>query len=114
MKSFAELSLKESEKKALQKLKYKLSARFPQVEIIIYGSKARGDYDKSSDIDLLILLEHDVTSAIEKEIIGLAYDIELEHNIVFGLLIESKNSWDSSLSRAMPIHWNIEKEGVTL
>lgn len=91
MKTIAQLDLRENERKALQKLKGKLLQRFPDAEIILYGSKARRDYEEFSDIDLLILLGCDVNADLEEEIIGLAYDIELEHDIVFGLLIESRN-----------------------
>lgn len=41
MKSITQLNLKENEKKALQELKKKLSESLPEVEIILYGSKAR-------------------------------------------------------------------------
>jgi predicted nucleotidyltransferase len=104
--------LKGNEKKALQELKQRLLKRFPDAEIIIYGSKARGDYEQFSDIDLLILLDCEVNTPLEEDIIGLAYDIELEYDVVFGLLIESKSFWNSPLANAMPLHWNIDREGI--
>lgn len=114
MKSLSELSLKMNEKKALMELKKKLVERFPDVEIILYGSKVRGNDEEFSDIDLLVLLGRDINTSLEEEIISLAYDIELEHNVVFGLLIESKTFWNSNLANAMPIHWNIDKEGMAI
>ncbi|MEW6200908.1 MAG: nucleotidyltransferase domain-containing protein [bacterium] len=114
MRSLVQLNLKENERIALQCLKEMLVARFPDAEIIIYGSKARGDFDEESDIDVLILLECDVDTKLEKEIIELVYDIELEHDVVIGLLMESKDFWNSDLANAMPIHWNIDKEGIVL
>ena len=54
MKKIDQLKLEENERKALEELKGKLSDRFPGVEIILYGSKARGDDEEFSDIDLLI------------------------------------------------------------
>jgi hypothetical protein len=62
----------------------------------------------------LILLKCDVNTELEEEIIGLAYDVELKHDVVSGLLIESRSFWDSSLARAMPIHWKINREGVSV
>lgn len=114
MKSVEQLDLKENERKALQGLKEKLLKRFPVVEIILYGSKSRGDAEALSDIDLLVLLECEVNTRVEDEIIGLAYDIELEHDVVFGFLIESKSFWDSELANAMPIHWSIDREGINI
>lgn len=114
MKNIAQLDFKKNERKALQELKEKLLKRFPDSEIILYGSKSRGDAEEFSDIDLLVLLECEVNTKLEDEIIGLAYDIELEHDVVFGLLIESKSFWNSELATAMPIHWNIDREGINI
>jgi hypothetical protein len=47
------INLKDNERKALRELKERLLKKYPGVEIILYGSKARGDFDKESDIDLL-------------------------------------------------------------
>ncbi len=75
---------------------------------------ARGDFRSESDIDVLVLLEQKVDYALKDEIYDLAFDIELEHNVVFGLLIESKVEWASPLSQAMPIHKVIDREGVAV
>ncbi|MBI4681168.1 MAG: nucleotidyltransferase domain-containing protein [Nitrospirae bacterium] len=112
MKNIEQLKLKDNESTALQELKRRLLERFSDAEIIIFGSKVRGDYDKESDIDLLILVDAEVNTALEDEIINLAYDIELSCNVVFGLLIDSKKNWNSEISRAMPIHWNVDREGL--
>lgn len=112
MKNIEQLKLKDNERVALQELKRRLLERFKKAEIILYGSKARGDYDRESDIDLLILIDEEINTALEDEIISLAYDIELLYDVVFGLLIESKRDWNSEIFRAMPIHWNVNREGV--
>lgn len=56
IKSITQLKLKEHEKKAVQELKETLIERLPEVEILLYGSKARGDSETFSDIDVLVLL----------------------------------------------------------
>ncbi|MBU4503000.1 MAG: nucleotidyltransferase domain-containing protein [Nanoarchaeota archaeon] len=114
MKNIEQLKLKDNERVALQELKRRLLERFKKAEIILYGSKARGDYDRESDIDLLILIDEEINTALEDEIISLAYDIELLYDVVFGLLIESKRDWNSEIFRAMPIHWNVNREGVLI
>ncbi len=106
--------LKRNETSALKEMKRRLLLKFPNVEIILYGSKARGNYQKFSDIDLLILIDKQVTSKIKEDIIRIAYDLELQFDVVFGIVIENKDFWSSSLGQAMPFHRNIEKDGIPI
>ena len=114
MKGADQLVLKENERIALEELKERLVQRFPDAEIILYGSKARGDFEKESDIDLLILVESQITSRLEEEITHITYDIELKYDVVFGKIVENKDFWNSPLAHAMPLHWNIDREGVLI
>lgn len=112
MKSISQISLKDNERNALQELKTRLPQLFPDVEIILYGSKARGDSDEESDIDLLILIGSQVNTGIEEEITKITFDIELKYDVVFGKIIENNDFWNSPLANAMPLHWNIDREGL--
>jgi len=114
MKTLEQLNLKENERKALLELKKKICERFPYAEIVLYGSKVRGDVDEESDIDVLVLLREKVNTSIEEEIFSLSYDIELEYDVVFGILVHEKDFWSSELAHAMPLHWNIDKEGIPI
>ena len=51
-------------------------------KIILYGSYARGDFNKSSDIDLMILtdLNEKELEQYKEKIYDIAYDIESENN----------------------------------
>ncbi len=98
---------------AVQKLKEKLTRLFAsQVKLYLFGSVARGDLGPESDIDVLVLFDGKLTPIVEKEIMDAAFQIELEDDVVFGLMIESMNDWHSPLFRAMPIHRVIDEEGV--
>ena len=114
MKNIDKLILKENEKKALQGLRQKILEKFPDAEIILYGSKVRGDDEEFSDIDLLILLDMEITRKLKEEITDIKYDLELKYDVVFGTIIENKDFWNSPLANAMPLHWNIDKEGVQI
>ena len=112
MKSISQLKLKENESKALKELNERLLQRFPDTEIIIYGSKARGDYEEFSDIDVLVLLNRDINNSLEEEIFSTAFQLELKYDVIFGIMVYSKKFWNSRLGKAMPLHWNIDKEGL--
>lgn len=85
--------------------------------IILYGSYARGDYNKSSDIDIMIL-----TDLTDKEIIeyrdkisDIAYDIEEANNfdIWISPLVKNIDKFNYWLE-ALPFYMNVQKEGVVL
>ena len=99
---------------ALSELKERLLQRFSDVEVIIYGSKARGDDEELSDIDLLILVESQINRNLKEEITEITYDIELKYDVVFGIIVENRDFWKSPLANAMPLHWNIDRDGVRL
>ena len=112
MKIIDQLKLQKNEKKALQELGQRILERFPDAEIILYGSKARGDDEKFSDIDVLVLLDKEVNNSLEEEIFSTAFQAELKYDVIFGIIVYSKKFWNSNLGRAMPLHWNIDREGM--
>lgn len=114
MKSLSAIKLSSSERAALTELKKRLSEELPGLKVILYGSKARGDSIPGSDIDLLVLVEGDVTPATRIKIRSIKYSIELKYDVIISLLIETVNYWQSIQAQAMPLHWNIDREGVPL
>jgi predicted nucleotidyltransferase len=99
----------------LQDLKLSLVALFgPQVEIKLFGSVARGDDRDSSDIDVLVLLPGRVDHALEERVFDAAYDLELKHGVVFGVVVYEKAFWDSELAAGMLLHRSIAREGLAV
>ena len=86
-------------------------------KVILYGSYARGDYNESSDIDIMILtdLTDDEIVKYRREIVHLAYDIEYDNDFEISLSpllknIDKFNYW----LEALPFYMNVQKEGVVL
>lgn len=100
---------------AISELKRRLINRLgPETETFLFGSVARGDYGPLSDIDILVLVPGEVNNSLEEEVFGLAYDVELEFNVVFGIVVYSKRFWNSKVASYMPLYINIKREGVAL
>ncbi len=98
---------------ALRSFKCKLTDRFAdKVALYVFGSVARGDFGPESDIDVLVLFDGQLTRDVEKEMMDAAFNVELDDDVVFGLMIESASEWRTPLFRAMPIHRVIDTEGV--
>ncbi len=44
----------------------------------------------------------------------MSFKIELKYNVIFGILVESEGSCNSSLGKAMPIYRSIDREGIAV
>lgn len=86
----------------------------PKIEVILYGSEARGESRPDSDIDLLILVDKDSLTYEEKDrIITPFYDIELETGVVISMLVMPKKDWETQ-PFLTPFHYNVTKDGKRL
>ena len=86
-------------------------------KIILYGSYARGDYNKSSDIDIMILtdLTDEELYEYSLKIWDCAYNIEYENDfdIDISAVIKNIDRFNYWLE-ALPFYMNVQKEGVVL
>ena len=86
----------------------------PDARIILYGSYARGDEKKDSDIDLLILVnKKKVTFQDEKRISFPLYDLEFDTGQIISPVILSLTDWNDR-HRITPFYENVQNEGIEL
>jgi len=90
------------------------NSKYPDSEIYLYGSQARGDSKKFSDWDLLILLNRqNIPFDLETKVMDDFYDVELKTGVVISPLIYSKSDWNEKHSMT-PLFENIKKEGIRI
>jgi len=90
------------------------NSNYPDSEIFLYGSQARGDSKKDSDWDLLILLNlKNIPFDLETKIMDDFYDIELETGVIISPLIYSKSDWIEKQS-ITTLFENVQKEGIRI
>jgi predicted nucleotidyltransferase len=101
-------------KRILLKIKELVKKTEPNATVILFGSFARGQQNKQSDIDVLILVDNDkITYADEKRIKYPLYDLEFETGMIISPLIFSRKDWETRHS-VTPLYLNVKKEGVQL
>ncbi len=98
----------------LYKIKTTVENTEPKAAVILYGSYARGDQNKNSDIDLLILVDRDeLTRKEAKNIKYPLYDIEFQTGTIISPLVLTKKEWENK-HRITPFYENITNEGQIL
>ena len=94
------------------RIKEALHRNEPGLQIVLFGSEARGDARADSDIDLLLLVDKEpVTLADKMALTAPLYDIELETGIQINPIVESLRKWGK---RFTPFYENVIKEGILL
>jgi len=104
----------EEEKILLTRCRSAIESVDSSAEVILYGSRARGDAEPDSDYDLLILTDGEVTLKREDVVRRKLFPIEIEIGAVFTVILVSRKDWNSALYGAMPFYQNIERDGVVL
>lgn len=90
------------------KFKTAIEKKYPLVDMKLFGSSARGDRSKESDIDIMVRLAQ-VNRQIEEDVFNMAYDLELEHDCLIDVFVLSND-----MGNNIPLVQTIEKEGITV
>src|SRR5262245_717001 len=114
MKILSDLRLPQPLRKALRVAQERIAAKFGVDRIVLFGSIVRGEADEESDVDLLIVLNEQPSRQVRDRITGLILDINLKFGTNLSELITDQQAWDHGLPAALPIHEEIEEEGIRL
>ena len=84
-------------------------------KVIVYGSYARGDYKKNSDVDIMILVDLSETEIrkFENRVYDVAFEIEMDTGVDISPVIKNKNQFEYWVD-TLPYYKNVREEGVTI
>jgi uncharacterized protein len=105
--------MKENTRKVANLIREIVHTLDPMAEIILYGSRARGDEKSYSDWDILIITDGFVDLNIENKFRDKLYDLELEIGEPLSVFVYSKNDWQKK-QRITPFYQNVTEEGIYL
>jgi predicted nucleotidyltransferase len=83
---------------------------------VLYGSKARGDFDNEADLDVLVVVQMPDNDYWQywNEIVDIAWEIELAHSLVISLIIKSERDYAIMCEHQSLLARNIERDGIEL
>lgn len=85
----------------------------PNAEVVLFGSRARGDFHDESDWDVLILVDKDERDyKFKNKIRDVLFELELKSGEAITSIIRNKAFWKEI--SVTPLYRQIEKDGVPL
>jgi len=103
-----------NQEELLEKVKRVIHKVEPDAEVILYGSRSRGDAGSESDWDFLVLVDGPVDDERKDAIRHRLYEIEWACGEVLCAVVCSRQEWNSPRYQVMPFHRTVEREGKVL
>ena len=84
-------------------------------QVILYGSYARGDFHKDSDIDIMVLVDlpNDKIESYSDTLSELGFEYNVRHDMWFMPIVKNIRHF-SKWCTVYPFYSNVMKEGVIL
>ena len=86
----------------------------PHADVLLYGSRARGDAYDDSDWDFLILLNGPVDDARTDTLRHALYEIEWTCGEVLSAVVMNAEEWRSPRYQVTPFYKQVQREGAQL
>jgi predicted nucleotidyltransferase len=101
--------------KVLKELRHRMDSELGDrlVKIVIFGSRARGDFGAESDTDIAIIVRG-LSRELKYQILDTIAEIEMKFIVPLSVIVFSENEFERLKKRERKIALDIEKEGVPL
>jgi len=105
--------MREKDRTTAEQLKRSLSSIVQIVDFKVFGSRARGDSDEYSDLDVFIEVET-IDPALRDAVSDAVWEVGYQNYMVISPLIFTRDELERSPLRVSPIVRSIAEEGVTV
>jgi predicted nucleotidyltransferase len=84
-------------------------------QIIVFGSRVKGEAKEDSDIDVIALVDKK-TPEIERRLEDVAYQVMWDHDFkpIISLKVFAESRFKSAVKRGISFYENVQKEGVSV
>ena len=109
------LALHPAERTWLDEYRKALDERHPGavLRMVIYGSKARGEARKDSDLDVLLVVGNG-TGHLKRSLREIGYELAAASDAVPSILAYTRGEWEDRRRRGYPFQHAVERDGVSI
>ncbi len=79
--------------------------------ITLFGSRARGDFDPASDMDVLVIMDR-LDAEVDKTVSECAWQVGLKNGVLIVPVTYSRDEWESGPERSSLLAQAVKLEGV--
>jgi DNA polymerase sigma len=98
----------------LNKFKALLKERIKLHQMILFGSRARGEAEPDSDMDVLVVLDEPRTPEVGDIVFDCAWQSGFDTGVVVVPIVVSRKHWENGPERAALLAIAVRKEGVPI
>jgi predicted nucleotidyltransferase len=104
------------ETEAIQIIKEEIESRgLTALKIILFGSRARGDFKEDSDWDIFVIIKEDITFKQKREILSNIYKkLAKKGNKSFEIVLTSEGKFKSAREYVGTLSYEVDKEGILI
>lgn len=103
--------LSESDRVIAKQLKGKLQEITPVLKLVIYGSRARGNFFPDSDLDVYMEVP-EITPDLRREISGIAWEVGFENGVIISTFVVTPFDIEEGPIGASPLINAVKSEGI--
>ena len=104
--------MNDKDRRVALELKQRLSRFAKLVDFRVFGSRAKGDADPYSDMDVFIEVEG-LDRGLKERILDAAWEVGFENFMVISPLVFTRNELENTALRSSPIVEAIARDGVS-
>jgi UTP:GlnB (protein PII) uridylyltransferase len=103
-----------TERRIVDRFKSALQEQLGVSKLVLFGSRARGDAEAFSDMDVLVVIEGDTDDHVRDFVSNCAWEAGFEDGIVVVPIVMSKREWELESFRRSLLGKAVAQEGLAV